>query len=81
MIPAPIAMEWTKWMQELHLLKDFKVSRCFKPVDFGAVTSAQLHHFADASEVGCGTVTYLLLRYANAQLCSAFVLEKPGWLP
>lgn len=80
-IAAPIAMEWTKWMQELHLLENFKVSRCFKPVNFGTVTSAQLHHFADASEIGYGTVTSLLLCYANAQLCSGFVMGKARVAP
>lgn len=60
-IPTPIALEWTNSTHELYLLQEFKVSRCFKPVDFGTVAFAQLHHFADASEVGNGTATYLLL--------------------
>lgn len=80
-IPAAVVMEWTKWIQELHLLEDFKVGRRVKPVDFGTVTSAQLHHFADASEVSYGTVTYLLLRNTNAQLCSAFVMGKARVAP
>lgn len=43
-------------MQELYLLEDLKVSRCFKPVDFETVISAQIHHFADASQAGYVTV-------------------------
>lgn len=34
-VPAHIALEWTKWIQELHLLKRFKLSRCFKPGSLG----------------------------------------------
>ena len=37
------------------------VSRCVKPHGFGCVESAQLHHFADASNYGYGTTTYLRL--------------------
>ena len=80
-IPASIAMEWTKWIQDLHLLENFKISRCFKPVDFGTVASAQLHHFADASEVGYGTVTYLLLRNTTAQPCSVLIMGKARVAP
>ena len=46
-------------MKELCQFEDFKVARCLKPAGFGEETSAQLHHFADASEGGYGTVTYL----------------------
>ncbi|KAK0146726.1 hypothetical protein N1851_013933 [Merluccius polli] len=47
-VPTTIAQEWRSWMHELCQLKDFKVDRCLKPAEFGEITSAQLHHFADA---------------------------------
>lgn len=59
-IPEHLTKEWNSWLKDLHLLKDFGVSRCFKPRDFGKVTFNQLHHFADASREGYGTVSYLL---------------------
>ena len=40
-------------------LSVFSVERCIKPVGFGKIKHAQLHHFADASEGGYGTVTYI----------------------
>lgn len=55
-VPDSIVQEWLSWIQDLHKLEDFKVDRCFKPKTFGTVTSAQLHHFADACEDGYGTV-------------------------
>lgn len=42
---------------------------------------AQLHHFTDASEEGCGVVTYLLLQNARSQLHSAFVMGKSRVAP
>ena len=40
-------------------LTSFEVNRCVKPSNFGETASAQLHHFADTSEKGYGTVTYM----------------------
>ena len=54
-------MLWQKWVTELYKLVNFAVCRCVKPYDFVDVESAQLHHFADASNYGCGTATYLRL--------------------
>ena len=30
---------WLRWREELHLLENLAVPRCFKPEDFGAVRS------------------------------------------
>ncbi len=48
---------------------------------FGEVASAQLHHFADASENGYGTVTYLLLQNIRGQVYCAFVMGKARVAP
>ncbi|KAK2910703.1 hypothetical protein Q8A73_008418 [Channa argus] len=64
-----------------HQLTDFGIERCFKPKDFGQTVSAQLHHFADASENGYGTVTYLVQRNISNQAHSAFVLGKARVAP
>ncbi|KAK0138081.1 hypothetical protein N1851_025745 [Merluccius polli] len=55
--------------------------RCLKPLDFGEVTTAQLHHFCDASEDGYGAVAYLLSRNAQSQVHSAFVMGKARVAP
>ncbi|XP_071058619.1 uncharacterized protein [Pseudochaenichthys georgianus] len=80
-IPASAAQEWNNWLKELCNLEEFKVDRCLKPVDFGEVTSAQLHHFADASEDGYGTVTYLLLHNIKAQVHCVFIMGKARVAP
>ncbi len=68
MIPASNAQEWINWLDGLRELESFKIDRCFKPVGFGEVNTAQLHHFSDASEDGYGVVTYLLLHDINSQV-------------
>lgn len=60
-VPASAAQEWTSWVKEMQALNSFTIRRCLKPPSFGKMAAAQLHHFADASEEGYGTVTYLLL--------------------
>ena len=80
-IPTSVAQEWADWLQELHLLEGFSVGRCLKPPNFGKAVSAQLHHFADASEEGYGTVTYLLLRNDQAQTHVAFIMGKSRVTP
>ncbi|XP_055018962.1 uncharacterized protein LOC129411624 [Boleophthalmus pectinirostris] len=50
-------------------------------MNFGDLASAQLHHFADASEEGFGTVTYLLLRDISGRAYCAFVMGKARVAP
>lgn len=80
-IPASASEEWTNWMKNLQLLEDFHIRRCLKPPNFGEATVAQLHHFADASEEGYGTVTYLMLTNQQGQVHSAFIMGKSRVAP
>lgn len=80
-VPDYIMQEWMSWIQDLHNLEDFQTDRCFKPTDFGAVTSAQLHHFADACEDGYGTVSYLLLHNSHGQVHCGFMMGKARVAP
>ncbi|XP_035986832.1 uncharacterized protein LOC118560169 [Fundulus heteroclitus] len=80
-LPCSVTREWMSWLEDLHHLENFKVSRCLKPVDFGDLVSARLHHFADASEEGFGTVTYLLLQDNKGHFHSSFVMGKARVAP
>lgn len=62
-----VAQEWKVWLHELHQLDE--IERLLKPFTFGEVASAQLHHFADVSENGCGNVAYLLMQNIHGHPC------------
>lgn len=80
-IPEAVSKEWINWIQGLHLLDNFRLNRCFKPVNFGDVITAQLHHFCDASQDGYGSVTYLLLQNERHQRHIAFIMGKSRVAP
>ena len=80
-IPEKLSQRWFEWLKDLHQLATFSVRRCIKPVDFGDVMTAQIHHFSDASESGYGTVSYLRLTNAQGGVHCAFLLGKSRVAP
>ncbi len=58
-------MRWSKWLEELPLLGQFKVERCLVPAHFGKPVKCELPHFCDASLSAYGSVSYL--RAVNAE--------------
>lgn len=67
---------WEKWKAELAKLPEFRLNRCMKPADHGEVTTAQLHHFSDASNCAYGSVSYLRTTNAKDQVHCSFVFGK-----
>lgn len=47
-----------------------------KPVEFGTVTTAELHHFSDASRDAYGAVSYLRLLNSDGQIHCSLVISK-----
>ena len=80
-IPQDILHQWTRWIEDLDALSEFKVERCVKPKGFGHPTYAQLHHFSDASEAGYGAVTYLRIQNNRNDIHVAFLLGKARVTP
>ncbi len=72
---------WQQWKDGLVKLSDFSVPRCYKPKDFGQVVSCQLHHFADASEVGYGTASYIRLVDTAGQIACSLIMGKARVTP
>ncbi|KAI4882679.1 hypothetical protein NFI96_029603, partial [Prochilodus magdalenae] len=81
LIPEHVMRQWYNWMKDLHLLEDLEVARCFKPIGFGETTFSQLHHFADASETGYGTVSYLLQKNKDNRIHCTLVMAKARVAP
>ncbi|KAL0177460.1 hypothetical protein M9458_026354, partial [Cirrhinus mrigala] len=80
-IPRDQSKQWSSWIQDLPKLADFSVSRCIKPTNFGNPQSFQLHHFADASEVGYGTVSYLRMTNDRGKIHVCFMMGKARVAP
>ncbi len=72
---------WCNWLLDLQQLSKFTVPRCIKPANFGSTKQAQLHHFADASETGYGTVTYILIKNDKGDKHGSFLMAKSRVAP
>ena len=65
----------------MHVLEELKISRCFKPQDFGEVKRVELHHFSDASQSGYGQCSYVRLVNQQDQPHVSFVMGKARVAP
>ncbi|XP_072174663.1 uncharacterized protein [Diadema setosum] len=66
-IGAEDEKEWRRRMEDISMLTDLKIERCFKPNGF-EVVSAEVHHFCDASENRTDT---LCLCHGEVATCSS----------
>lgn len=80
-IPKSLNDKWVKWKDDLGQITNFKVSRCVKPKYFGTHSKAHLHHFADASEQGYGTVSYVRLVNEQNAVHVTFLMGKSRVAP
>ena len=80
-IPEEDKAKWDKWLKDLPNLDSVRVNRCFRPKEFGKVVTVQLHHFADASQDGYGTVTYLRSINEKNHIHCEFVSAKARVAP
>jgi len=48
---------WEKWKSQLPSLAWISLGRCIKPLYFGDLKVAELHNFADASQIAYGAVS------------------------
>ena len=77
----PLSLEkqvwWSKWLEELLLLNQFKVERCLVPAVFGKPVKCELRHFCDASTSAYGSVSYLPAVYAEGKIHISQLLGSP----
>ena len=50
---------WDAWPSELPKISHIVFLRCLEPANFVAPTVTEIHHFAVASQIAYGTVSYL----------------------
>ncbi|XP_071787377.1 uncharacterized protein [Asterias amurensis] len=77
-IPANLEEKWQTWQTEMPKLAEFKMDRCMKPEGFEdeRLKLVTAHHFADASESGYGSVSYLRLENDVGEVKCSFLMSK-----
>lgn len=76
-LPEDLLLLWKEWREGLLSLQDFSIPRCYKPKEFGPIQSAEVHHFADASqEHGYGTASYVRLVNERGEIHCSFIMGK-----
>ena len=76
-----VQQSWNKWKRKLKQIEQLHVQRCFKPADFGEVSSISLHHFSDASEVGYGQCSYIRMVNKEGKINCCLLLGKARVVP
>ena len=67
---------WRRWLSDLPMLSSVALPICLKAIDFGWVQNAELHHFADASQIGYGTISYARVVNENGRTHCSFFAGK-----
>ena len=80
-VSVDIKSRWEQWKDEIHLLQNIKIPRCYKPESFGNVREVELHHFSDASENGYGQCSYIRLVNDEDKPHCALVMAKARVTP
>ena len=80
-LPDDLLRSWTKWREQLELLNQVNIPRCYFPGGCHAGKSFQLHHFSDASEFGYGTVSYLRRETWDGMVNCSFIMAKSRTAP
>jgi hypothetical protein len=75
------ASRWHDWIGELHNLANISIPRCYRPSDFGEISTVELHHFSDASEHAYGAVSYLRYRDSSGRIHCSIVIGKARLAP
>jgi hypothetical protein len=70
-------IKWRKWKDALKTMAYVRIPRCyFSPGTILSECKLQMHHFADASEHGYGTVSYLRAEYPDGNVQCSFIMGK-----
>ena len=77
-IPEIEEDQWTQWANELKDMNKIQVPRCLQP---SPTTHRELHHFAAASEVAYGVVSYLRIVATDGRIECTIVMAKSRLAP
>ena len=80
-MPSDIASQWKRWLDDLPTISELVIPRCLTPASLNKPIKAQLHHFADASELGYGAVSFLRLEDPHGAVHCSLVMAKAKLAP
>ncbi|XP_021324883.3 uncharacterized protein [Danio rerio] len=80
-IPENLRSRWEEWKNGLQRLKEIAIPRCYYPQNFGEIVRVELHHFADASNAGYGSCSYLRYQNNRNEIHCSFVMAKARVAP
>ena len=58
-LPENEAVEWGDWREDVLLLNELNIQRCYRSKELGRIVNTSLHCFSDASFIGYGVACYL----------------------
>ena len=70
------AAHWERWLSDLPKLSEIVLARCLKPSSFCHVDVTELHHFADASQIAYGAVSYARFVNEDKKVHCSFLVGK-----
>ena len=79
-LPPQLELEWTRWKDELSLLTDFAINRCYQHKEKDII-AMELHGFADVSMSTYACVIYLRVLYTDASVSVSLVYSKTKVTP
>ena len=80
-VSPKIIEEWEQWKNDLKLLENINLDRCFKPPRFGGLRDCNLHHFSETSQDGYGQILYLRLVDEDGHIHCSLVMAKSRVTP
>ena len=80
LVPNDIAQDWRTWREELPLLTDHAIPRCYYSRSKKRL-STQLHGFCDASQLAYAGVVYLQTVYTDTTTTISLVTSKTKVAP
>ena len=75
-LPPETLKKWVEWRNEIAILNELRIKRCYRSSDFGNLVDMTLHCFSDASFVGYGVACYLRLVDESGRVEVPLVMGK-----
>ena len=80
-MPQGIGNDWKKWINQLNLLKNLHITRCFKPPQFGRIKETSINHSSDANDNGYRQASYLRLVSGTGRISCCLFMGKARVAP